>query len=143
MRNSSLIGMSSALLYTHGGCSRCCFYRWETILACGDNTRGSDGEGWEVSNGRVWLDLVPCKFPFLSPPPVCLTHEIKGLNYLAFDIIGDLAFGSAFGMIDAGKDQAMAPVVTGEKGIQGALQGESEVCIHPCCVFGPQHAEVS
>jgi len=36
------------------------------------------------------------------------SHINTGYNYLAFDIIGDLAFGSPFGMIDAGKD--VAPV---------------------------------
>ncbi len=28
------------------------------------------------------------------------------LNYLAFDIIGDLAFGASFGMLESGKDIA-------------------------------------
>jgi len=36
------------------------------------------------------------------------TYPLPGYNYLAFDVIGDLAFGSPFGMIKAGKD--MAPV---------------------------------
>ncbi len=31
------------------------------------------------------------------------------MNYLAFDIIGDLAFGAPFGMIKAGKDSALVP----------------------------------
>ena len=31
---------------------------------------------------------------------------LLGLNFLAFDIIGDLAFGSPFGMIEAGRDSA-------------------------------------
>lgn len=32
-----------------------------------------------------------------------------GANYLAFDIIGDLAFGAPFGMIMAAKDSAVIP----------------------------------
>jgi len=35
-------------------------------------------------------------------------YPVPGYNYLAFDVIGDLAFGSPFGMIKAGKD--IAPV---------------------------------
>jgi hypothetical protein len=34
------------------------------------------------------------------------THPEAGFNYLAFDIIGDLAFGSPFGMLIAGRDSA-------------------------------------
>jgi len=36
------------------------------------------------------------------------TYPLPGYNYLAFDVIGDLAFGSPFGMIKAAKD--VAPV---------------------------------
>lgn len=31
---------------------------------------------------------------------------VLGYNYLAFDIIGDLAFGTPFGMVEAGRDSA-------------------------------------
>jgi len=36
------------------------------------------------------------------------TYLVPGYNYLTFDVIGDLAFGSPFGMIKAAKD--IAPV---------------------------------
>ncbi|KAF8652364.1 hypothetical protein AX16_004394 [Volvariella volvacea WC 439] len=53
---------------------------------------GNDGEGgWQGRNGRLWLDCLPWA------------------NYLAFDIVGDLAFGAPFGMIEAAKDMAAAP----------------------------------
>ncbi|TRM63528.1 cytochrome P450 [Schizophyllum amplum] len=53
---------------------------------------GSDGEsGWTGRDGRLWLDLLPWT------------------NYLAFDVIGDLAFGAPFGMIEAGADAAQIP----------------------------------
>ena len=32
-----------------------------------------------------------------------------GANYLAFDIVGDLAFGAPFGMVKAAKDSAVVP----------------------------------
>lgn len=32
-----------------------------------------------------------------------------GANYLAFDIVGDLAFGAPFGMLEAAKDIAVVP----------------------------------
>jgi len=53
---------------------------------------GKDGEGgWRGENGRLWLDCLPWA------------------NYLAFDIVGDLAFGAPFGMIKAAKDSAVVP----------------------------------
>ena len=39
-------------------------------------------------------------------------YPFPGYNYLAFDVIGDLAFGSPFGMIKAAKD--IAPVATSQ-----------------------------
>ena len=39
-------------------------------------------------------------------PPILL---FTGANYLAFDIVGDLAFGAPFGMLDAAKDLAVVP----------------------------------
>ncbi|SJL18071.1 related to Benzoate 4-monooxygenase cytochrome P450 [Armillaria ostoyae] len=53
---------------------------------------GDKGEGWIGHDGRLWLDLY-----------------FIGMNYLAFDIIGDLAFGAPFGMIKAGRDSALVP----------------------------------
>ncbi|KAJ3501164.1 hypothetical protein NLJ89_g9465 [Agrocybe chaxingu] len=54
---------------------------------------GSDGEGgWKGEGGRLWLDCLPWA------------------NYLAFDIVGDLAFGGPFGMLQNAKDSALVPV---------------------------------
>ncbi|KAF5357017.1 hypothetical protein D9756_006535 [Leucocoprinus leucothites] len=53
---------------------------------------GDDGEGgWEGRDGRLWFDCLPWA------------------NYLAFDIVGDLAFGAPFGMIQAARDAALVP----------------------------------
>ncbi|SJL17293.1 uncharacterized protein ARMOST_20841 [Armillaria ostoyae] len=52
---------------------------------------GDEGEGWIGHDGLLWLDCLPW------------------MNYLAFDIIGDLAFGAPFGMIKAGRDSALVP----------------------------------
>ncbi|KAF8069107.1 cytochrome P450 monooxygenase [Lyophyllum atratum] len=52
---------------------------------------GPEGEGWSGRDGRLWLDCLPWA------------------NYLAFDIVGDLAFGAPFGMIEAAKDIAKVP----------------------------------
>ncbi|KAJ7728145.1 cytochrome P450 monooxygenase [Mycena maculata] len=53
---------------------------------------GTEGEGgWSGRDGRLWLDCLPWA------------------NYLAFDIIGDLAFGAPFGMIEAARDVAPVP----------------------------------
>ncbi|KAF8893218.1 cytochrome P450 monooxygenase pc-bph [Gymnopilus junonius] len=52
---------------------------------------GPEGEGWKGEGGRLWLDSLPWA------------------NYLAFDIVGDLAFGAPFGMIAAARDLAVVP----------------------------------
>ncbi|KAJ7681316.1 cytochrome P450 monooxygenase [Mycena olivaceomarginata] len=53
---------------------------------------GSDGEGgWNGHDGRLWLDCLPW------------------VNYLAFDITSDLAFGTPFGMLPAARDVAAIP----------------------------------
>ncbi|KAK0192187.1 cytochrome P450 monooxygenase [Armillaria mellea] len=52
---------------------------------------GKEGEGWIGREGRLWLNCLPW------------------VNYLAFDIIGDLAFGAPFGMVKAAKDVAQVP----------------------------------
>ncbi|KDQ19990.1 hypothetical protein BOTBODRAFT_27392 [Botryobasidium botryosum FD-172 SS1] len=59
---------------------------WDNMYT--DSLKGKLHDGCESKNGRVWFD--------------CLNWY----NYLAFDIIGDLAFGTPFGMIEAGKDAA-------------------------------------
>ncbi|TFK48996.1 cytochrome P450 monooxygenase pc-bph [Heliocybe sulcata] len=53
---------------------------------------GDEGNGWKGRDGRLWLDSLPW------------------YNYLAFDIIGDLAFGSPFGMLTACKDSAAVAI---------------------------------
>ncbi|KAK7461492.1 hypothetical protein VKT23_008666 [Stygiomarasmius scandens] len=66
--------------------------QWEKLY--GDAVKGlSGGEGeneWSGKDGRLWFNCLPW------------------FNYLAFDFIGDLAFGQPFGMLYAGKDTATA-----------------------------------
>lgn len=45
----------------------------------------------------------------LKPVETLLSQCYVGANYLAFDIVGDLAFGAPFGMIKAAKDSALVP----------------------------------
>jgi len=63
--------------------------KWDA--RCAAAAKGEPGDDWEARDGRAWFD--------------CLPHY----NYLAFDIIGDLAFGSPFGMISAQRD--IAPMI--------------------------------
>ncbi|KAK0244643.1 cytochrome P450 monooxygenase [Armillaria nabsnona] len=74
---------------------------------------GEEGEGWTGRDGRLWLDCLPWA------------------NYLAFDIIGDLAFGAPFGMIMAAKDSAQVPedpnTVMGSYGKVGAKYATKEI----------------
>ena len=52
------------------------------------------------------------------------TYPLPGYNYLAFDVIGDLAFGSPFGMIKAAKD--IAPVAKSQTNAM-ATYGDEKV----------------
>ncbi|KAH9849884.1 cytochrome P450 monooxygenase pc-bph [Lenzites betulinus] len=86
------------------------FRQWDRFCEGGaKGLSGNDGEsGWRGREGRVWFDCLPW------------------YNYLAFDIIGDLAFGSPFGMLTTGKDSAPVPISQSDAmaayGKGGALQ---------------------
>ncbi|KAF5357052.1 hypothetical protein D9756_006716 [Leucocoprinus leucothites] len=68
-------------------------HQWDRLYdMAAKGMSGDDGEGgWEGKNGRLYLDVLPW------------------MNYLAFDMIGDLAFGEPFGMLAAAKDMALVP----------------------------------
>lgn len=70
--------------------------QWDKLCEGGiKGLEGREGEGgWVGRGGRVWFDVLPW------------------YNYLAFDIIGDLAFGAPFGMLDAAQD--ITPVAVTE-----------------------------
>nr|BED42915.1 cytochrome P450 monooxygenase [Trametes versicolor] len=70
------------------------FRQWDMLCEGGaKGLSGNEGEGgWQGREGRVWYDCLPW------------------YNYLAFDIIGDLAFGAPFGMLTSGKDSAPTAV---------------------------------
>jgi len=77
---------------------------------------GPEGEGgWFGKEGRLWLDCLPCKWVL---PLASISLTLSGYNYLAFDIIGDLAFGSPFGMIMNAKDSA--PVAISQKDVMNS-----------------------
>ncbi|KAK0476264.1 cytochrome P450 monooxygenase [Armillaria luteobubalina] len=66
--------------------------RWDMLYdGALEGLSGQEGKGWISREGRLWLDCLPW------------------VNYLTFDIIGDLAFGAPFGMVKAGKDVAQVP----------------------------------
>lgn len=87
------------------------FQQWDHLYdSVLEGKSGDDGEGgWYGRDGRLWFDCLPW------------------YNYLAFDIIGDLAFGSPFGMILSGKDSA--PVAVSHKDAMGSYGSE-----HACAV---------
>jgi len=76
--------------------------QWDRLCELGaKGLEGTEGEGgWKGRNGRLWLDCLPW------------------YNYLAFDIIGDLAFGAPFGMLQACADAA--PVAVSQKAAMDA-----------------------
>ncbi|KAH9849581.1 cytochrome P450 monooxygenase pc-bph [Lenzites betulinus] len=71
------------------------FKQWDMLCDGGvKGISGNEGEGgWSGRKGRVWYDCLPW------------------YNYLAFDIIGDLAFGAPFGMLISCKDSAPVAVL--------------------------------
>ncbi|THH21149.1 hypothetical protein EW146_g362 [Bondarzewia mesenterica] len=70
---------------------------------------GEEGEGgWKGRGGRLWLDCLPW------------------YNYLAFDIIGDLAFGNPFGMLRSAKDSA--PVAKSQEAAIASYGKENVTC---------------
>ncbi|CAE6439535.1 unnamed protein product, partial [Rhizoctonia solani] len=62
--------------------------QWD--LRCKEAARGVSGDNWVAENGQALVD-------------VCAQ-----ISYLAFDIIGDLALGSPFGLIQAQKDSSLS-----------------------------------
>ncbi|KAK0482260.1 cytochrome P450 monooxygenase [Armillaria novae-zelandiae] len=89
--------------------------QWDRLYdkALKGGTSGQEGEGWIGREGRLWLDCFPW------------------MGYLAFDIIGDLAFGAPFGMVKAAKDivqvPADQPAVMGSYGQTGGKYVVKEV----------------
>lgn len=84
------------------------FQQWDRLYDSAlKGNSGDDGEGgWYGRDGMLWFDCLPW------------------YNYLAFDIIGDLAFGSPFGMIMSAKDSA--PVAVSHKDAMGSYGSEHE-----------------
>ncbi|KAI0701997.1 cytochrome P450 monooxygenase [Cytidiella melzeri] len=82
--------------------------QWDRLYDAGaKGLSGEEGEGgWRGRDGRVWFDCLPW------------------YNYLAFDIIGDLAFGAPFGMLSACQDAA--PVAVSHEKAIAAYGGSSE-----------------
>ncbi|CUA69925.1 Benzoate 4-monooxygenase [Rhizoctonia solani] len=62
--------------------------QWD--LRCSEAARGVSGVNWEARKGQAVIDIC------------------DQFSYLAFDIIGDLALGSPFGLIQAQKDSSLA-----------------------------------
>ncbi|KIY49616.1 cytochrome P450 [Fistulina hepatica ATCC 64428] len=83
--------------------------RWDALYdSAVKGLSGDDGEGgWFGRDGRLWLDCLPWA------------------NYLAFDIIGDLAFGAPFGMVPAGQDSA--PIPKNQEEAFGSFGSDKEV----------------
>ncbi|KAK0204124.1 cytochrome P450 monooxygenase, partial [Desarmillaria ectypa] len=88
--------------------------QWDRLYdGASEGLSGQEGEGWTGHDGRLWLDCFPW------------------VNYLAFDIIGDLAFGAPFGMVKAAKDIAQVPedphAMMGSYGQAGARYATKEI----------------
>jgi benzoate 4-monooxygenase len=70
--------------------------------------RAAAGELPDARDGKSWFDVLPRESVSLITT-VDITDQFIDFNFLAFDIIGDLAFGAPFGMIAAQKD--IAPIL--------------------------------
>lgn len=93
--------------------------QWDKLCEGGKKgVSGKEGEGgWRGREGRVWFDCLPW------------------YNYLAFDIIGDLAFGSPFGMIKAAKDAAPVAVDQAQAIASYGAEGASVDAEKPVCAM--------
>ena len=102
--------------------------QWDKLAEGGKKgLSGNEGDGWFGKDSWVWFDCLPCES---NPRCLSLTraYSTSGYNYLAFDVIGDLAFGSPFGMLKAAKD--IAPVVKSQSGAMEAYGNEeAEVAV--------------
>lgn len=82
--------------------------QWD--MRCDEASRNVSGFNWTAKDGKAVIDCCPREF---APIRICqpiLTHvrsrSLAEFAYLAFDIIGDLALGVPFRLIEAQKDAA-------------------------------------
>ena len=68
---------------------------------------GPEGEGWRGENGTSGWTAFPVRTCPSHLSYFCLISP--GISYLAFDIIGDLAFGAPLGLINAARNTAQVP----------------------------------
>ena len=80
--------------------------------------------GGKVKMGGSILMFCPVS---LTVELVIHTTHVLGVVYLTFDIIGDLAFGAPFGMLEAAKDIAIAPKYQGNHKAVMDSYGKQEV----------------
>ncbi|KAN0066397.1 hypothetical protein ACQY0O_000491 [Thecaphora frezii] len=106
--------------------------RWDEFCA---KAKQEQAEGPRGIKGRAWLDV------------------LMWLNFFAFDTIGDLAFGSTFGMLEKGVDEAKveyedadgnkkvdycsAVTIINERGEFSGTMGLAPVWIRPCLLKLP------
>ena len=73
-------------------------------------------EPFMAENLQRWtsqLDRIAASQPQLNGKQFARYNAMPWFSYLAFDIIGDLAFGSPFGMVKKGKDETETQLVPG------------------------------
>ncbi|KAK4864791.1 hypothetical protein LT330_001414 [Penicillium expansum] len=73
-------------------------------------------EPFMAENLQRWitqLDRIAASQPQHNGKEFARYNAMPWFSYLAFDIIGDLAFGSPFGMVNKGKDETETQLVTG------------------------------
>ncbi|KAH7920155.1 cytochrome P450 [Leucogyrophana mollusca] len=86
------------------------FEKWDHLCdSASKGDSGTEGHGWVGRNGRMWVDCLPW------------------IHYLAFDIIGDLALASPFGMITNAKDSV--PVAVSQKDVMDAYGSEARYAV--------------
>ncbi|OQD87706.1 hypothetical protein PENANT_c005G03902 [Penicillium antarcticum] len=76
----------------------------------------ADFEPHMADNLRRWivqLDRIAASRPQINEEEFGRFNAMPWFSYLAFDIIGDLAFGSPFGMVNRGKDETQTQLVEG------------------------------
>ncbi|CAE6349560.1 unnamed protein product [Rhizoctonia solani] len=80
--------------------------QWD--LRCKDAAGGVSGANWVSRNGRAAMNICARSFYSHIIVGIALTRVNTEFSYLAFDIIGDLALGSTFGLIQAQTDSSLS-----------------------------------
>lgn len=87
--------------------------KWKLMAHAFSTKSVGEFEPCMKSNLERWVGQLDRKSAYPAQNGFHTFDAIPRFSFLAFDIIGDLAFGSAFGMVEKGRDEVEAPPMHG------------------------------